>query len=478
MAMTGGRSSWTGAARRRHHRAQDQHQEHTTAAAQPGRCEASRRDPRVPSRDERQPVRTRQPRVDEPTRVTALARPNPTAAAVPLSPGQGGSSVACVALPRRRLDGAAAPGRPGDAPRRDRRGLGRPGAALPGGSAGRGCCSTARARSVAAAARCATRRGHLHRPPARRRCTSASSARCDAASADRSPPGHQRRRALGGAARAPSGTSATAADVSSAPVDRTGRVDAEAYADVPAERHRAGLPAVRQPRGRHAAAGGRGRVAVPRPRRPAARRRRPDRWPLHRAPDGWSCSPRARTSGAGRPASACLRSGDGLRWRTPGPADEREAGARRGSRTFPLSSRRRPRSRPSAGRSGRAENRASAPLVDRIRRRVPQLVPDVEVVGHPTLRLPHLVTFSCLYVDGEALLTSSTDAGSPCRPGRRARRARSSRVTCSWRWACCPTATSGSRSPARTTDEDVDRFLAVLPGVVSRLRDTAGVGGL
>ena len=31
-------------------------------------------------------------------------------------------------------------------------------------------------------------------------------------------------------------------------------------------------------------------------------------------------------------------------------------------------------------------------------------MPDVEVVGDPEDRLPHLVTFSCLYVDGEALV--------------------------------------------------------------------------
>ena len=33
-------------------------------------------------------------------------------------------------------------------------------------------------------------------------------------------------------------------------------------------------------------------------------------------------------------------------------------------------------------------------------------VPDVQVVGDPLDRLPHIVTFSCLYVDGEALLTA------------------------------------------------------------------------
>ena len=44
-------------------------------------------------------------------------------------------------------------------------------------------------------------------------------------------------------------------------------------------------------------------------------------------------------------------------------------------------------------------------LVDRIRRRAWREIPDVEVVGDPVDRLPHLVTFSCLYVDGEALVT-------------------------------------------------------------------------
>ena len=76
----------------------------------------------------------------------------------------------------------------------------------------------------------------------------------------------------------------------------------------------------------------------------------------------------------------------------------------------------------------------SARLIDRIRargRRAPS--PDVEVLGDPVDRLPHLVTFSCLYVDGEALLTAldrhgfAVSSGSSCtvvdpravaRPGR------------------------------------------------------------
>ena len=43
-------------------------------------------------------------------------------------------------------------------------------------------------------------------------------------------------------------------------------------------------------------------------------------------------------------------------------------------------------------------------LIDLIRARVAG-IEDVDVVGDPVDRLPHLVTFSFLYVDGEALVT-------------------------------------------------------------------------
>ena len=67
-------------------------------------------------------------------------------------------------------------------------------------------------------------------------------------------------------------------------------------------------------------------------------------------------------------------------------------------------------------------------LVERIRAAAAE-VPDVEVVGHPTARLPHVVTFSALYADGEAVVHEfdrrgfSVASGSACT-------ARSSRATC------------------------------------------------
>ena len=50
-----------------------------------------------------------------------------------------------------------------------------------------------------------------------------------------------------------------------------------------------------------------------------------------------------------------------------------------------------------------AEERAARELVDRVRRAAAS-VRDVEVVGDPEDRLPHVVTFSVLYADGEVLL--------------------------------------------------------------------------
>ena len=59
-------------------------------------------------------------------------------------------------------------------------------------------------------------------------------------------------------------------------------------------------------------------------------------------------------------------------------------------------------------------------LTDRVRAEVAARIEDVEVVGEPVERLPHVVTFSCLYVDGETLVTEldrrgfAVNSGSSC----------------------------------------------------------------
>jgi cysteine desulfurase len=108
-------------------------------------------------------------------------------------------------------------------------------------------------------------------------------------------------------------------------------------------------------------------------------------------------------------------------------------------------------------------------LIDKIRATVATM-PDVDVVGDPVNRLPHLVTFSCLYVDGEALVTELDKAGfgiasgSACAVDTR----EPSRVL-----AAIGALTHGNvrlSLTRETTEADVDAFLAVLPGIVEKLR--------
>jgi cysteine desulfurase len=109
-------------------------------------------------------------------------------------------------------------------------------------------------------------------------------------------------------------------------------------------------------------------------------------------------------------------------------------------------------------------------LVERIRRRVAAEVPDVDVVGDPDDRLPHVVTFSCLYVEGEALVREldkhgfAVSSGSACS---------ASTLTPSHVLAAMGALTHGNVRVSLgrdTTEADVDAFLAVLPGVVAGLR--------
>ncbi|MEO3871454.1 cysteine desulfurase family protein [Nonomuraea sp. B12E4] len=114
-------------------------------------------------------------------------------------------------------------------------------------------------------------------------------------------------------------------------------------------------------------------------------------------------------------------------------------------------------------------------LVGRIRDMVPKTVPDVEVIGDPTDRAPHIVTFSCLYVDGEALLTELDKAGFAVSSGSSctASTLRPSHVL-----EAMGVLTHGNvrvSLPRGTSAAEVDRFLAVLPELVRRIRQDAGV---
>ncbi|MFI2365317.1 cysteine desulfurase family protein [Promicromonospora sp. NPDC019610] len=116
-------------------------------------------------------------------------------------------------------------------------------------------------------------------------------------------------------------------------------------------------------------------------------------------------------------------------------------------------------------------------LVERVRAAVAR-IPDVEMVGDPDDRLPHVATFSFLYVDGEALVTEldrhgfAVGSGSACT---------ASTLEPSHVLAAMGVLTHGNVRIAldrSTTADEVDRFCAVLPGAVSKVREMLGVGGL
>lgn len=113
---------------------------------------------------------------------------------------------------------------------------------------------------------------------------------------------------------------------------------------------------------------------------------------------------------------------------------------------------------------------ASRALIDRLRDQVPALIADVEVVGDAVHRLPHVLTFSVLYVNGEALVSEldrlgfSVASGSACV----AEEQRPSHVL-----AAMGAYTGGNLRislPLDCPHDAIDAFLEVLPGVVDRLR--------
>ncbi|MEH1011624.1 aminotransferase class V-fold PLP-dependent enzyme [Micromonospora sp. CPCC 206060] len=194
-------------------------------------------------------------------------------------------------------------------------------------------------------------------------------------------------------------------------------------------------------------------------------------------PPGWSVLSASAHKWGGPPGVGLLVVRKGTRWESPYPADDREDGRAPGVLNLPAVVAAAAALRAVAAEAV-AEARRLAPLVDRIRSTVPASVPDVEVVGDPVDRLPHLVTFSCLYVDGETLLHAldrrgfAVSSGSSCT---------SSTLRPSHVLEAMGVLSHGNVRISlhrETTEAEVNRFLDELPGIVGQLRAEAGVVGL
>lgn len=191
-------------------------------------------------------------------------------------------------------------------------------------------------------------------------------------------------------------------------------------------------------------------------------------------PGGWSVLAASAHKWGGPAGVGVLAVRKGTRFRSALPEDERERGRVPGFVDVPAIVASAAALRASLAEA-EAENARLSALVDLVRRRVPELVPDVEVIGDPVERAPHIVTFSCLYVDGEVLLTEldrlgfAVSSGSSCT----ASTLRPSHVL-----EAMGVLTHGNvrvSLPRGTQAADVERFLTVLPDVVRRIRLDAGV---
>ena len=193
------------------------------------------------------------------------------------------------------------------------------------------------------------------------------------------------------------------------------------------------------------------------------------RFPL---PAGWSAAAGSAHKWGGPAGVGVLLVRKGARWRNPFPGDDRVDERTIGFENVPAAL-----AAAAALQAVAAEaeetNRRQHALVARVRAAAGAL-PDTEVVGAPEERLPHLVTFSCLYLDGEALVTEldrhgfGVASGSACT---------ASTLEPSHVLAAMGALTHGNVRVSltrETTAEQVGAFCRLLPEVVGRLRREGG----
>lgn len=191
-------------------------------------------------------------------------------------------------------------------------------------------------------------------------------------------------------------------------------------------------------------------------------------------PAGWSLLAASAHKWGGPAGVGVLAVRKGVRWRCPLPPDGREGGRSAGFPNVPAI-----RAAVASLEAMSAERLASAAalraLTDELRRRLPALIPDVAVHGDAA-GLPHIVAFSCLYVDGEALVSAldaagfSVSSGSACASDA----GQPSHVL-----AAMGALTHGNvrvSLPRGATRDQVAGFLAALPAVVARLREMVAPG--
>lgn len=190
-------------------------------------------------------------------------------------------------------------------------------------------------------------------------------------------------------------------------------------------------------------------------------------------PAGWAAAAGSAHKWGGPAGVGVLVVRKGTRWRNPYPGDDRIDERTTGFENVPGALAAAAALQAMCGDASLAA--AQHALVDRVRSRVAAEVPDVEVVGDPSSRLPHLVTFSCLYVDGEALVTELDRLGFGVASGSACT---ASTLAPSHVLEAMGVLTHGNVRVSlsrETTSAQVDAFLGALPDVVRRIRAEVGL---
>lgn len=190
-------------------------------------------------------------------------------------------------------------------------------------------------------------------------------------------------------------------------------------------------------------------------------------------PSGWTAAAASAHKWGGPAGVGVLLVRKGARWRSPFPVDDRAEARSVGMENVPAVL-----AAAAALQAVVAERDATdvrqRDQISRLREAVGR-IPDTDVLGDPLDRLPHLVTFSFLYLAGDAVVDALDRLGFAVASGSACT---ASTLEPSHVLAAMGALTHGNVrvSVGRdTTDAEIDRLAAALPGVVERLRAEVGL---
>lgn len=194
--------------------------------------------------------------------------------------------------------------------------------------------------------------------------------------------------------------------------------------------------------------------------------------PWEPVPEGWSVLAASARKWGGLSGAGILVVRKGVRWRNPFPGEDSSIREAIGEIDVPAAVAAAASLRAVVAEREELSKRARA-LTEQIREHIALTIPEVELPGDPVDRLPHIVTFSCLGVDGEVLLTELNRAGFAVSSGSACA---STRLRPSHVLQAMGVLSHGNVRVSlhrETTEAEVERFLEVLPGIVESIRRLA-----